>query len=47
MLLHLRKMKIKVENMLSDIIKIKHFNKIFWEVIAVNDLRFCVKEVFL
>ena len=44
MLLHLRKMKIKGENMVSDIIKINHLNKSFGEVKAVNDLSFRVKE---
>ena len=44
MLLCLRKMKIKGENMVSDIIKINHLNKSFGEVKAVNDLSFCVKE---
>ena len=37
-------MKIKGENMVSDIIKINHLNKSFGEVKAVNDLSFRVKE---
>ncbi|WP_337741317.1 ATP-binding cassette domain-containing protein [Holdemanella biformis] len=37
-------MKIKGENMVSDIIKINRLNKSFGEVKAVNDLSFRVKE---
>lgn len=37
-------MKIKGENMVSDIIEINHLNKSFGEVKAVNDLSFRVKE---